>query len=215
MFENFKEYTEKFKDLSKVNSGKALCWYDFPSAILKRELQIMIAKNFKFNSILDAYAGIGYSSLIYSECSKNIICIERNKKYYNLLKINTHNRFTYYNYDNIKVFKYFIQKGVKFDFIDIDPFGNCYKQIKFLDRLVNDNFLISITTGEIFTIRRNLTKNTIIESMYPDIDISKYKGLNLIGFLNLFIEKLRELIKIDFKVYYYFISQQIIRILYR
>lgn len=214
MIEYFRQYTEKFKNLEIIDSDNALGWYDFPSAILKRESQIKIAKCIEFNNILDAFAGIGYSSLIYSECSNNIYCIEKNRKYFDLLKVNTENKFKYFLGNNLDVFQYFIDNNIQFDFIDLDPFGNCYLQMKYLNSLIVKNkYLIALTAGEIYPIKRNIVhKNSIIQQNYSGLDFTKFKGLGIIHFLPFYFEKIKELITVPFDIYYYFISQQIIRV---
>lgn len=104
--------------------------------------------------VLDAFAGIGVMTEIYSRYG-DVYAIEKERKVYRELKKRFRNKknVTVVYGDNLVVMNNLVKKGVRFNIIDLDPFYNCYHQIPIAVKLIEQG-LIFITSGEIYSIRR-------------------------------------------------------------
>lgn len=151
------------------------------ASYLKREVMKEILQNKHFERSLECFSGYGELSQLYAGKSESLICVEQNKKTFVVLSENMKKikNVLLYNSNNIKILE---NLSEDFDFIDLDPFGNCYSQLKKISEhhLWNkEKFLCCITTGEVMILNRNLARHSFLNEIY---DVEKYIGSNIYTF---------------------------------
>jgi len=140
---------------------------------LKRHLNKIVAQNElnKNDVVIDAFAGVGFSSYLYAKQAGLVHCIEKDKEIYNYLERNLQdlNNVQLYCANNLDIFPKLSSKGVKL--VDLDPHNNFHSQLIYLPRIIGKGIVL-FTSGEILGIRRGF-KNTLYKC-----DLTKYKGKN-------------------------------------
>jgi predicted RNA methylase len=127
---------------------------DPPGTIQKKAWNITIAENLRFKSGLDLFAGVGFSTWLYSQCCEHVIAIEKDKERFTILKKNMT------GIENVELIQgnnlnYLKDCKERFDLVDVDPFGGANHQLPFIEKIM-DAGVVLINTGEIVTVYRNI-----------------------------------------------------------
>ena len=147
--------------------------------IEKRIVNEIVAKDHKWNFVLDAYAGFGFSTLIYSRHAKKVVALEKKKKHFCELEDNivykTENVFPS-RVDNIIYLKRDLREKIDRPIlIDLDPRNECEEQLTETLKWMKKGVVL-ITNGHIRSIRRRFA-NT--RKRYPRMK-NKYIGREVI-----------------------------------
>lgn len=132
---------------------------------LKREMMGIIAHYLPDDAVvIDAFAGVGISAGIYAEKVAKVYAIEKKKEYYDILLKNCAllNNVEVIKGDNAKVMSGMAVKPV---LVDLDPFGNCYEQLPIAIRLLQNEGVLCVTSGELYAIMRG----TRLHKRYGDL----------------------------------------------
>jgi len=144
------------------------------SGLEKSEVNEIVAANREWTDVLDAFAGYGISSYIFSKHAKRVLALEKRERTFSILwqNISDIENIEAVHTDNLS----FLEKAVKEeieppDLIDLDPFGNPYAQLRHVLAWMKKGALL-VTTGEIEGIYRN---SFIVRKNYPELK-GKYIG---------------------------------------
>jgi 16S rRNA G966 N2-methylase RsmD len=148
--------------------------------IEKRIVNEIVAKDRRWNFVLDCYAGFGISTLIFAKHAKKVYAVEKNLKYASAMWMNLRPYF----FDNVIGHVIIIPKdNLDYlrvapdeeqhppDLIDLDPFASCKDQLKLALEWMQDGALL-LTNGHIGRIARNMNW---VQTVYPDIG-NRYSG---------------------------------------
>jgi len=120
----------------------------------KRIVNLIVGKYFlnEKSVVLDAYGGYGLTTYIWLKEGSKVDVIEQDENNYSLLwdnldEFHGKRKLRCFCDDNIRIMKALIDKGKKYDLIDIDPYDSPYKQIPLALKLI-DKGLLLITCGE-------------------------------------------------------------------
>jgi len=162
------ELWERFKEFRSAGNQSDLDADE--AALQKRFWNLMLSKRVHFSRGLDLFAGVGYSSWIYSKCCDHLTLIENDPQTYSFLTANmasgrdsgevSSSIDTVFG-DNLDFLKDY--SGEKFDLVDIDPFGSPIPQLNCLDKIF-DSGVVAVTSGTIMRIARGLDKT--VDSQY-------------------------------------------------
>jgi len=141
--------TEKAKLFSNWN------W----ALILKKTIDALPSA-YTGNTVIDAYAGIGISSLIYSDIGFQVSSIESNPALFRCLSSNmnsVHNQrqtHTQWGKNNLEVLRSFNRNNPHICMIDLDPYNHCEEQIVEAVRILSRGFLF-VTDGSVYSGKRS------------------------------------------------------------
>jgi 16S rRNA G966 N2-methylase RsmD len=140
-----------------------------PSGVEKQEVNEIVAADHEWDFVLDAFAGYGVSSYIFSKHAKRVLALEEGERTFSILWQNVREieNIAVIRTDNIDYLKKALREGMQPpNLIDLDPFGNCRSQLPLaLDWMKNGALLV--TTGEIEGIYR---KSPFGRKNHADID---------------------------------------------
>lgn len=148
--------------------------------IEKRIVNEIVARDRKWNFVLDCYAGCGISTWIFAKHAKKVDAVEKNPKYASAMWTNLAVPFykeatvelTIFNEDNLDYLRNNLAGNWNPpDLIDLDPFASCEEQLKLALMWMKDGALL-LTNGHIGRISRNMKW---VEKVYPDIG-NRYIG---------------------------------------
>lgn len=140
-----------------------------PSGVEKAVVDEIVAADHEWDFVLDAFAGIGVSSYIFSEHARRVLALEKKESKFVILCRNvlleTENVEVEHT-DNVKFLeKAFRERMEPPNLIDLDSFGNCRGQLRPALDWMKDGALL-VTTGEIEGIYRN---SPFVRKNYPEI----------------------------------------------
>jgi hypothetical protein len=183
----------------------------------KRIVNEIVARDRKWNFVLDCFAGFGISTSIYIKHSKKVVAIEKNLKYASAMWANLALPFfgngsgelNIIPQDNLVYMKEALkEKQDPPDLIDLDPFASCEQQLDLALKWMKDGALL-LTNGHIGRISRNMTW---VPTYYPDIG-NRYIGDKVIDWTTEYFipKKLEEPYK-QLRVVHYCIHPTSVRI---
>ncbi|RLI28413.1 MAG: hypothetical protein DRO46_04070 [Candidatus Hecatellales archaeon] len=121
-------------------------------------------------TVLDLYAGKGYLSWLYAKhgCQK-LICVEKNKRYFQVLKRNLaefKGKTLLYNMDNLRWIEACLNPEEPITFVDFDAYGSPALQVQkfFAKYPVRRVMAVCLTDGLIFNFRR--VSNVNLKKLY-------------------------------------------------
>jgi len=128
-----------------------------PSGVEKAVVDEIVAADHEWNFVLDAFAGDGVSSYIFSEHARRVLALEKKESKFDILWQNVLpiDNIEVEHTDNVKFLEKALREGMEPpSLINLDSFGNCRAQLRpALDWMKNGTLLV--TTGEIEGIYRN------------------------------------------------------------
>jgi len=158
------------KATNRIFCGKKFLCLDDPSApdadvaaIEKRICNQIISDRCSFVCGVDAFAGVGVSAFLWARCSRTLFLVERRQNALTLLRKNLRN--IRQPLCTIKIVhataQEFLEAAVRaklsFDFLDLDPFGDCLDLLPVASALVQSG-VICFTTGEMYQVYRGLNR---------------------------------------------------------
>ena len=145
-----------------------------PSGVEKAIVNEIVAADHEWDFALDAFAGIGVSTYIYSKHARKVLALERKESKFDILWQNVWpiDNIEVQHTDNVEFLKKVLREGMEPpDLIDLDPFGNVNAQLPLaLDWMKKGALLV--TTGEIEGIYR---KSPFGRKYHPEIE-GRYIG---------------------------------------
>ena len=156
----------------------------------KVDLRLQVYRMFPQKVVLDLFAGKGYLAWLYAKhgCEK-IVCVEKNKKYFEVLKRNMaefDGRIVLVNMDNLEWLEEKLNPDEQITYVDFDAFGVPTPQIKkfFMRYPIRHGLIVSITDGLIYNFRRmsnvDLRKH-YLQDFYLDVEAGKPKSIQNLG----------------------------------
>jgi hypothetical protein len=133
------------------------------AALEKRTCNQIIAKHCYFWSGIDAFAGVGISSYIWARCNRHLCIVENREDAIALLTSNLKHircRSCVLQLAATKADTFLraaAAAGLSYDFVDLDPFGNCFDLLPLVSQLVPKG-VICVTSGEIYQVYRGLNR---------------------------------------------------------
>jgi hypothetical protein len=133
------------------------------AALEKRLCNALLAHVCAFERGVDAFAGVGISSLYWSKCVRELYLVEQRPAALRLLRKNLPSiqrpdcKMTMISGKAGDFLANADRRGLSFDFVDCDPFGTCYELLPLISRLVPRG-VVCITSGEIFQVYRGLNR---------------------------------------------------------
>lgn len=130
--------------------------------IEKEKLAInrIVARTLMPKVVLDAFAGDGTSSRIFARHAEQVIAVEKDPRL--IIHFLNRRKITLIAKDNIRVLP--LLAPHLFELIDLDPHGSCYDQIGLCARLLSDNGVLLLSSGEIQRVVRGLKLGRFAES---------------------------------------------------
>jgi 16S rRNA G966 N2-methylase RsmD len=128
-----------------------------PSGVEKQRVNEIVAADHEWNFVLDAFAGYGISSYIFSKHARKVLALEKRELSFDILWQNVRHieNIVVRHTNNVRFLEKALKEGIEPpDLIDLDPYGNCREQLPLaLDWMKKGAILI--TSGEIEGITRN------------------------------------------------------------
>jgi hypothetical protein len=119
-------------------------------------------------SVLEAFAGDGTSTQIFSRYADSVFAIEKdNEQAVQFLKTIRDPKVLFTNGDNLRAMR--LLSSNSFDLIDLDPYGSCYQQIEECVRLLRKPGVILASCADIHCVMRGFKLNRFPNS-------AAYKG---------------------------------------
>jgi len=145
-----------------------------PSGVEKAVVNEIVAADHEWNFVLDAFAGIGVSSYIFSEHARRVLALEKKESKFAILWENVREieNIEVEHTDNVKFLEKALREGMEPpDLMDLDPFGNVNAQLPLALEWMKNGALL-VTTGEIEGIYR---KSPFGRKNLPEIE-GRYIG---------------------------------------
>jgi 16S rRNA G966 N2-methylase RsmD len=145
-----------------------------PSGVEKAVIDEIVAADHGWNFVVDAFAGIGVSSYIFSEHAKRVLALEIKESKFDILWENLMEIENIWveHVDNLKFLERAVREGTKPpELMNLDAFGNVNDQLPVALDWMKDGALL-VTTGEIEGIYRN---SPFVRKNHPEIE-GRYIG---------------------------------------
>jgi len=145
-----------------------------PSGVEKAVVDEIVAADHEWDFAVDAFAGIGVSSYIFSEHARRVLALEKKESKFNILWQNVQeiDNIWVEHTDNRKFFEKALREGMEPpELIDLDAFGNVNAQLPLALEWMKYGAIL-VTTGEILGIYR---KSPFGRKNHPEIE-GRYIG---------------------------------------
>jgi 16S rRNA G966 N2-methylase RsmD len=145
-----------------------------PSGVEKAVIDEIVAADHEWDFVVDAFAGIGVSSYIFSKHARRVLALEKKESKFDILWENVLeiDNIWVEHVDNLKFLERAVREGMKPpELMSLDSFGNCRAQLTPALKWMKNGALL-VTTGEIEGIYRN---SPFVRKNLPEIE-GRYIG---------------------------------------
>lgn len=171
-------------------------------SVVKRQMAHVLCNAFRFNRVLEAFAGVGYLTELYARSAREVYAVEQDSNRHALLRYNmrTHSNVRTTCADNLLVMlTASCELRGAFDVVDLDPYGNAYDQLRLAGPLLAERFLLFVTSGEVQAVSRKFWQKDgggkFLFAYYSKSDLERCSGSGVAQFPDLYLNTVRRLIK--------------------
>jgi tRNA G26 N,N-dimethylase Trm1 len=129
----------------------------------KLSINRIVSNALRPQTVLEPFAGDGTSTRIFARYAGQLIAIEKNPTCVTTFSRNFNSRkISLIANDNIRILP--LLASHSFELVDLDPCGSCYDQIGLCARLLTNNGVLLLSSGEIQRVVRGLKLARFAES---------------------------------------------------